>query len=425
MAYAQTPGERLGAPQPFEQWAPTSPRTSDAPARRTQEPVDPWRPYYTAPTGIAAGPVTLYPSITAGAVYDDNVFATNANRRSDWFGLVRPELGWRSAGVNSTMVGQAFVEGREYSRFNSESQVNAGVANVLTVMPNPDTQIIGRIRYLHSHEERGGGESVLTAFARPVAYDTLEVAGAVNRRFDRVWVSLGGANSWQRYETPTVAGVPVSQSYRDGTVSVASGRLGYVVAPLTSVFVEAAANWRNFEVDNFDSTGYRIVGGVLLEPGPGARLKGEAYVGYMRQDYTGATFNTISTFTYGGALAWLVAPRLTAVVEGRRQALESALNPTGALNGGTSVVESLVGGRLDYAVLPNFIVGAGATYLVDEFKGAGRTDRTLSPLVSVKYLLNPFVTLGFDYRHVAFDTNGLGAANYGRNVYLFSINARI
>ena len=107
------------------------------------------------------------------------------------------------------------------------------------------------------------------------------------------------------------------------------------------------------------------------------------------------------------------------MVEGRRNALESGLN------GGVSLIESLVGARLDYVVAPNFIVGAGATYLVDEFLGASRTDRSLSPLVSLKYLVNPFVTVGFDYRNVSFASNGFGTSSYYRNVYLFSINARL
>ena len=78
-----------------------------------------------------------------------------------------------------------------------------------------------------------------------------------------------------------------------------------------------------------------------------------------------------------------------------------------------------------WKVTPNLFVGAGASYLVDEFKGAGRTDHSLSPLVSVKYLVNPFLTLGFDYRNVTFDSSGTGVPSYYRNVYLFSLNARI
>ena len=107
------------------------------------------------------------------------------------------------------------------------------------------------------------------------------------------------------------------------------------------------------------------------------------------------------------------------MIEGRRNALESGLN------GGVSLVESLAAARLDYAVTANFIVGAGASYVVDEFQGANRTDRTWSPLVSVKYLVNPFVTLGFDYRNVSFGSSGPSVLSYYRNVYLFSINARI
>ncbi len=402
----------------------TTPRPTSA---RT---TDPWQPVGARPKGFTAGALTLYPSITAGAFYDDNVFATSGSRSGDWAGFVRPELAWRSAGSNWGMEGSGFVEDRWYRRFTSEDQVNGGIGNAVTFMPGPNTQLIGRLRYLHSHEERGGGETVINGTTvpstdRPVGFDVFEASGAWNQRYNRVWTSVGLAGSWQHYDTPTALGIAVPQNYRDGNVSVLSGRLGYVVAPLTSVFVEVAGNKRNFEVDNFDSTGYRVVGGVLLEPGPTARVKGEAYVGYMYQNYTGVTFDTVSTFTYGGALAWLIAPRWTAVFEGRRQALESALNPTGALNGGVSVVESLFGARLDYAVMPNLFVGVGATYLEDEFKSAGRTDHSLSPLVSVKYLVTPFVTLGFDYRNVSFNSSGLGVGNYARNVYLFSINARI
>ena len=82
-------------------------------------------------------------------------------------------------------------------------------------------------------------------------------------------------------------GTPVPQNYRDGTVVFVPGRVGVVVAPLTSAFIEVAGNQRDWDVSTFDSQGYRVVGGVLLEPGPGARVKGEAFVGYMHQGYAG------------------------------------------------------------------------------------------------------------------------------------------
>src|SRR5260370_466838 len=81
----------------------------------------------------------------------------------------------------------------------------------------------------------------------------------------------------------------------------------------SSGFAEWTGNQRDFRGGAFDSQGCRVVGGLLLEPGPGARVKGEVYAGYMNQNYTGIGFQTVSTYTYGGALAWLIAPRWTAV----------------------------------------------------------------------------------------------------------------
>lgn len=414
-ALAQVPGQRAAPPQPVEGWTPTSPQRTEV----DKQAVDPWQQFQPVTPGIRAGAWTVLPSVTAAAFYDDNVFASSANRRGSWGGIVRPELGLTTAGSNYTFETRGFVERKWYSSFSSEDQTNAAIGAAGTVMVDPNTQLVGKVRYTRAHEDRGGGESLINAFDGPLGYNTWEASGAINKRFGRVWTSVGLAGSWFNYDTPTVGGVAVSQSYRDGNVGVLSGRLGYVVAPLTSVFVEVAGNRRNFEVDMFDSRGYRVVGGVLLEPGQGARVRGEAFAGYMHQNYEGVTFNTISTFTYGGSLAWLIAPRWTAVAEGRRNALESNLN------GGVSLIESLVAGRIDYAVTPNFIVGAGASYLVDEFQGAGRTDHALSPLVSVKYLVNPYLTLGFDYRNVSFDSHGTGVPSYYRNVYLFSLNARL
>ena len=414
---AQGTNERVSPPRAVQGWTPTTPPVDEG-QQVEARPADSW-PNVPPATGIPAGAFIFFPSVTAGVFYDDNVFATNSNRQGSWGALVRPELGVRTSGQGYAIEARGFLEQRWYSRFASEDTLSGAGVLSATVMLDPDTQFVGKVGYARAFEARGSGESSFIGFDEPVGFDTFQASAALNKRFNRWWTSLGIAGSWVNYDTPTILGIPVDQSYRDGNVGVLTGRIGYVVAPLTSVFVELSGNRRNFEVDIFDSRGYRVVGGVLLEPGQGARVRGEAFAGYMRQDYEGITFDTVSTFTYGGSLAFLLAPRWTGVVEGKRDALESALN------GGVSVIESLVAARLDYQVMPNFIVGAGASYLVDEFLSAGRTDRSISPLVSVKYLATPNITLGFDYRNVSFDSSGLGVSTYYRNVYLFSLNARL
>jgi hypothetical protein len=423
-------------------------------------------PWYPQSPGMPVAGGTLYSGVTAGAYYDDNVFATNSNPMSDWAVFARPEFGWVTKGQNSTFAVDGFIEGRDYARFSSEDQINGSVGAGFTVMPDNNTQIIASARYIHEHLDRGSSETVITTpgqpealistlFANPVSYDQVLETAALNKRYGNWWSSLGAAGMEVEFQNPTIgsssplSGTGVDLSYADGLIAAANVRAGYVVMPLTSVFVEGAVNTREWQVDYFNSQGYRVVAGLLFEQGPGARLKGEAWGGYMDQQYSGITMQNVSSWTYGVSLVAVVTNNIDAVVEGRREAKESALGlaalPSGDLGASAptctidtavcvSTIESEAGGRLDYHILPKVIIGGGVTYLEDEYQGPlafGRVDETLSPLASVKYLATPNVTLGFDYRNVAFNSSGgsapvpftsVAALPYSRNVYMFSAN---
>ena len=208
------------------------------------------------PLGFPTERVTWYPSVTGATFYDDNVFARHTNRQGDWAGVVRPELAWRSTNLpNVEVAGSSFIEQRWYNRFTSEDQLNAGATMGTTVRAGENTQFITRMSYLHGHEDRGTSDSINTAFLRPLAYDQADVAGAINQRYGRFWTSVGAAAAFVHFGNGNLAGVQIPQTYRDGTIASVPVRLGYVVAPLTSVFVEVSGNHRDFRVDAFDSHG--------------------------------------------------------------------------------------------------------------------------------------------------------------------------
>ena len=198
------------------------------------------------PLGFPTERVIWYPSVTGAAFYDDNVFARHTNRQGDWAGVVRPELAWRGNNLpNVETAGSAFIEQRWYNRFNSEDQFNAGAAMGSTVRAGENTQFITRFQWLHGHEDRGTSDSINTTFLRPLSYDQVEGAGAINQRYGRLWTSVGAVGAFVRFGSGTLAGVQIPQDYRTGSIASAPFRVGYVVAPLTSVFVEVAPNYRN------------------------------------------------------------------------------------------------------------------------------------------------------------------------------------
>src|SRR5207302_8819459 len=136
----------------------------------------------------------------------------------------------------------AFVEKRWYNRFSSEDQLNGGAAVGGTLQPGENTQVVTRLQYLHAHEDRGTSDSVNNTFTRPLRYDQFEAAGAINQRYNRFWTSVGAAAAFIHFNNGDIAGTPVSQDYRNGVIARVPMRFGYVVAPLTSVFVEVSGN---------------------------------------------------------------------------------------------------------------------------------------------------------------------------------------
>jgi hypothetical protein len=480
------PGSATSAGDIWQTGTASSPGLSSARQTPNLQPTTPAQPagsqasttaspsWYPQPQGTPFNGGTLYSAVTAGAFYDDNIFATHTNQLHDWAFFERPEAQWVQRGQNYTFTADGFVEARQYARFSSEDQVNGGAGAGFTETPDNNTQIIGSVRYLRGHLDRGSSETVVTIpgagtqllstlFAHPVAYDEGLASFALNKRYGNWWSSLGAAGLEIEYQNASIAsnsialaGTPVDFSYADGAIATMNARLGYVVMPLTSLFMEAAANTRDWHVGYFDSSGYRVVGGMLFEQGPGARLKGEVWAGYMGQRYGGITLSNVSSWTFGLNMAALITDDVTAVFEGRREAKEAALGlaalSSGALGAtaGTCVadgfaanaavcvsdIESEIGGRLDYRIYRNVVIGGGVTYQEDDYQGPlsfGRVDRSLGPLASVKYFASPNVTLGFDYRKLAFTSSGgaapapfiaVAALPYNRNIFLFTLNAK-
>jgi hypothetical protein len=376
--------------------------------------------------GFNLGGIVVDVGATEATYFDDNVFALPSNPLGDWAFVLRPELSWHSNNwSNAEVAGSAYVEGRKYATYDSEDQFNAGANVGGTVHIDSDTEVVGNAGYVHAHEDRGVSDTITDQFENPIAYDEGEAAAALNKRWNRVWASIGLAGLVVHYDNAVLDdGQIASQAYRSGDIERVPLRIGYVIAPLTSLFVEASGNRRDFDISSFSSHGYAVVGGILLEPGPGARIKGEAYAGYVNQNYNGASLQTISTWTVGGSLAYLATDQLTLTVEGRRDPREASLSGGVVLDDGVSVIESVGSARADYRILPNVAVGAGGSYIQDEYVAAERTDYAWSPLASIKYFYSPMVTFGFDYRYVNFRSTASYVPGYQRDVYMLSVNGR-
>ncbi len=82
--FERTPLPQLDDPDTAER-----PEPEDTPVRTRQHPG-------YEPVGIRSGPWMFNPALTAGLLYDSNVFSSNTNRQSDLAAVVEPSLRARS-----------------------------------------------------------------------------------------------------------------------------------------------------------------------------------------------------------------------------------------------------------------------------------------------------------------------------------------
>ena len=284
--------------------------------------------------------------------------------------------------------------------------------------------MVTRLAYLHAHEDRGTSDSINTSFLRPLRYDEAGVAGAINKRYGRFWTSLGARR--ERGQFRRRARSPASRSSR--TIVTAPWQLcrfasGYVVAPLTSVFVEVAPNHRDFRCQ-MHSTRPAIAWSA-------ARCSSRDRVAHQGRDLRRLHEPELHRRRFPGRLDIYLrqlaripaAPNLTATLEGRRDAREASLSGgvfAGVPGDGVSVVEiGRSAGRCGRCSRTSCSAPASPTSATitrrrrsDERQPAGLDQifRQSAPHAGLRLPLSTF------------DSSGLGVLGYYQNVYLFSAN---
>lgn len=360
------------------------------------------RPDYDA-RGVRMGSFLVFPSVTSTLLFDDNVFATESATESDWLLKTEPELRVRSDWNSHSVDLRLSAENNLHRRFSSEDHTDflGEFGGRLDILRNMN--ITGRLSYNQATEERGTFES-FTVFDDPVKYDRLAGEGFFNAAFGRLFASVGARATSTEYDDAFVGLTEFDQDYRDGTVVEVIGRFGYELTNLTGVFVQASHNNREFRDDSYNSSGGRLVGGVAFEA---SRLvKGEAYAGYLLQDFDSPGFEDIATWTFGANLAWQPSPLLTISLLGKREA------DTSNFGGGGSVINNDAALRADYEFRPNIILSALGGVELDDYEGA-RKDLTLKVGGEARYLISRMFSIGLQASHAEFESNAV--EDYRRN----------
>lgn len=276
--------------------------------------VDLPRPGYE-PRRIRVGTAILSPSLSVLARYDDNVFATPGDRRSDVFVDLRADAALHRAAPGQTIDAAVYAETRRYTRFTRENVTVFGARASAGKALGERVTVTARTAFDRLFERRSDPEAIVDPARRPSLVDRTEAA------FD---VRGGGA----RFDFAANATVVRSdyrrriEDDRDLATYQASLRGGWRFREGMTVFVQPYANRRNarLRVDrggvDRDATTTGVLAGVTFDLAD--RLTGDIGAGAFHADPDDSSLASFDGVAFTGRLSWRPRVRTSIRLQGFR-----------------------------------------------------------------------------------------------------------
>ncbi len=350
------------------------------------------RPDYS-PIGVelgGGGIFTLYPKVTVGALFDDNVYREEHDRNSDVAILVQPELhvrsDWEAHALGFGAVA-SIVRHRDESRADYED-LSAYADGRLDI--SEDVAASAFVEWARLHEDRGDPNSAAAGIQDNIEFTRFTRRAALDYRGSPIFGFVTG--QWSSFDYQDSDGFNFDD--RDYEFYEARLRVGAEVTPSTSVFVEPGYNWRVYDgLDDFgfdrDSNGYDVRFGATYDVTAVTFL--EAFGGYSRQEFDDPRFSTADGFAYGAEATWNPNDVTTVIGTLSRTLRETNIAGTSAIR------DTGLDLRLDYEVLENLVASPFGSLHGEHFHGTGRDDTVITLGLGLTYFINPYLQAGIDY----------------------------
>lgn len=347
------------------------------------------------PDGIRAGSYLVYPKLGTAVVYDDNIFASNANKQADVRAEVRPEVIFKSDLPRHRLdlsLGGKIVE---YTEHTDQSYADAHANAVGALHFDAAHTLSASVMTAIEHEERQDSTAYRFA-AEPAQVWHNKASVGITRDVGRLYGTLSGTwEAWKYYDVKATDGSNIAQSSRDLDAFSAQVAAGYRISPGFDAIARARVS--RFLNDggpgtfSRTGTGYEALAGLAFEANPLVRFR--LLGGWAYRDFDEKGLAGTQAWLAEGEMQWLVTQAVTFYATATRS-LSDQLSAEG-----TSLTTSALNARLEYELWHNLVLTAGGGVAQAEFGGTGRTDTTYTARLGLDYYANKNWLFTFGYEH--------------------------
>ena len=369
--------------------------------------------------GIEVGPFLVLPEVQIAEFYDNNIFATSNSKKSDFVTVISPHVLAESKGARHKVDLEGHIDATRYRDHGSEDSDDFRVNGEGQYDLTTATQVYGGLLYLRAHEDRESPDDV-NGIEPTVYHESRAYAGASQQISNWTLRAGGTAERLTFRDTQTTLGT-FNNADRDRIHYTAGAYAGYQLNEVFTPYVEALGDFRRYDNTRDDSgfardsNGYRIdVGSKVKLSG---KLDGEAYVGYMTQDYDDARFSTVNALAYSGNLRWRALPPtlITAYVD---RSIEET-----TLFGASSYLYSSLGLTVEQTLTEKLLLTLRGSVGQSKFQDIARTDDDYDTGFGLRYLINRYFYVAGDYRYQR-RTSSVVGVDYNRNEVFLRVGAQ-
>ncbi len=370
------------------------------------------QPSEFAPIGLRAGDFFWFPRAELDEAYNSNIFATSTRPSSDLITALTTSFDLRSNFSSNSLNAHGASLLQAYADHPAQNTQDGIISADGTLDVTAGSYLYGTAQVAHQHIAYGSPNSP-GSIAEPVTYwDYIATAGYVQggRRFS--YEVDVGVTSAQYNAAQLVGGGVLPQSSQDATASSAAVTGRYEIIPDYLGYVRVGGSlfdyWHTVPGEtrpNF--TTYRVDLGLQILP-RNHIIYGDAYVGYLVQNFAQSSLGSTSTPDFGGDLTWSITPLTTLTFTG----LTTFNTGTRALTGltafntgapgtsiptvGNSYLSRIFSAGVNHQLLPNLQLGLTGTYVNNTFQGISGADNVFIVNATVRYQVNRNLYLGGD-----------------------------
>ncbi len=353
------------------------------------------RPDYD-PQGVRMGTFVAIARIPVTEIYDDNIYATDTNRKADTVTEIQPQLDiqsqWQRHSFGLSVQGDLAY----HASATTEDYQNVTARQKARIDIGPLDYLSEDVYYHKYQESRTSVDD-----PRGVTPSKIDEKGAnleFHHRTGAITATVRGTIADSTFhDTYRADNTVINNHDRDRTWGTASVELGLDTGGAIRPFIQVNGMKVNYKqpVDDFglnrDSKGYAINGGIVFPVT--ALIQGRIFGGYIARLFKDPVLPDVHDIGYGADLVWSPSKTTSVTINALRTTEETTLDQSSA------AATSSITVTLDHELAPNLLLRAQGQYERAHYVGITRTDQFWDGRIDLSYLMNRHMraSLGYEY----------------------------